>query len=216
LLPALQRVEQQLHAKPKQRVADGGFTSRENIVEMAAQGVDFIGSLPQPDRSSAGKLEQRGVSEAFYPQAFEYDPQQDADRCPAGQTLRPSGAVQRPGRVDHHYRTESGVCAACPCRSQCCPQNATQSRSITRTVEGPEVRQFIDKMATPEAKEIYRQRGPVAEFPHAWIKEKLGLRQFRLRRLSQVLLEVLWACLTYNIQQWTRLRWRLQRSGTSG
>jgi hypothetical protein len=48
----------------------------------------------------------------------------------------------------------------------------------------------------------------VAEFPNAWIKEKLGLRQFRLRGVAKVLLEVLWAALTYNIQQWIRLSWR--------
>lgn len=48
----------------------------------------------------------------------------------------------------------------------------------------------------------------MAEFPNAWIKEKLGLRQFRLRGLVKVRLEVLWAALTYNIQQWVRLSWR--------
>ena len=36
----------------------------------------------------------------------------------------------------------------------------------------------------------------------------MGLRQFRVRGLAKVLLEVLWACLTYNIQQWIRLSWR--------
>src|SRR6516164_1443213 len=48
----------------------------------------------------------------------------------------------------------------------------------------------------------------VAEFPNAWIKTKIGLRQFRLRGLAKVIMETLWACLTYNIQQWIRLRWR--------
>ena len=48
----------------------------------------------------------------------------------------------------------------------------------------------------------------MAEFPNAWIKDKLGLRQFRLRGLVKVGLEVLWAALTYNIQQWIRLSWR--------
>ena len=65
-------------------------------------------------------------------------------------------------------------------------------------------------MATEEAKQIYRQRGAVAEFPNAWIKAKIGLRQFRLRGLIKVTMEATWACLTYNIQQWIRLRWRGQ------
>jgi hypothetical protein len=34
------------------------------------------------------------------------------------------------------------------------------------------------------------------------------LRQFRLRGLVKVRLEVLWAALTYNIQQWIRLSWQ--------
>ena len=63
-------------------------------------------------------------------------------------------------------------------------------------------------METEGAKAIYRQRGAVAEFPNAWLKDKLGLRQFRLRGLMKVRLEVLWAALTYNIQQWIRLSWR--------
>jgi hypothetical protein len=42
---------------------------------------------------------------------------------------------------------------------------------------------FNAKMPTPEAQAIYKQRAGVAEFPNAWIKAKLGLRQFRLRGL---------------------------------
>jgi hypothetical protein len=51
-------------------------------------------------------------------------------------------------------------------------------------------------MQTPEARQIYKQRAGIAEFPNAWIKEKIGLRQFRLRGLAKVTLEALWACLT--------------------
>lgn len=47
----------------------------------------------------------------------------------------------------------------------------------------------------------------MAEFPNAWLKEKLGLRRFRLRGLAKVALEVQWACLTYNLQLWIRRCW---------
>jgi hypothetical protein len=66
-------------------------------------------------------------------------------------------------------------------------------------------------METPEAQSIYKQRAGVAEFPNAWIKDKIGLRQFRLRGLVKVTLEAMWACLTYNICQWIRLCWKPQR-----
>ena len=100
------------------------------------------------------------------------------------------------------------ACAACQFRSECCPGNQHHGRSVVRAVHSPEVRQFAEKMQTEAAKAVYRQRGAVAEFPNAWIKDKLGLKQFRLRGLIKVRLEVLWAALTYNIQQWIRLSWR--------
>ena len=65
-------------------------------------------------------------------------------------------------------------------------------------------------METPEAKQIYRQRGPTAEFPNCWIKEKLGLRKFRLRGLAKARAEALWVVLTYDVQQWVRLCWKVK------
>ncbi len=85
-----------------------------------------------------------------------------------------------------------------------------KGRTISRAVEAPAVQAFITKMQTDAAKAIYRLRGPVAEFPNAWIKAKIGLRQFRVRGHLKVGMEALWACLTYNIQQWIRLSWRTQ------
>jgi hypothetical protein len=48
----------------------------------------------------------------------------------------------------------------------------------------------------------------VAEFLNAWLKEKLGLRWFRVRGLAKVRAGATWAALTYNVQQWIKLRWR--------
>ena len=107
-------------------------------------------------------------------------------------------------------RADWRTCAACPNKSQCCPGNTNKGRAITRAVEAPAVQSFMDKMRTEAAKAVYRLRGAVAEFPNAWIKAKLGLRQFHVRGLPKVFCESLWACLTHNIQQWIRLRWRQQ------
>jgi hypothetical protein len=62
----------------------------------------------------------------------------------------------------------------------------------------------------PAAQAIYRLRGAVAEFPNAWLKAKIGLRQFRVRGLKKVRGEALWACLAYNLLQWVRLRWKVR------
>jgi len=208
LAPGVDKVEENLGQLPKQAVADGGFTSRETILEMDQRGVDFIGSLGDGAAQSAGQMERRGVDPAFRPQAFTYDPERDTYTCPAGKVLVPQGKEKRPGVIHHQYRARAADCAACVFKTKCCPQNAG-GRMVVREEEAPAVVAFRAKMATEEAKQIYRQRGAVAEFPHAWIKDKIGLRQFRLRGLPKVRMEALWACLTYNIKQWIRLHWKV-------
>ena len=166
----------------------------------------MIGRYPRPIQLG-GPTWQRRVSEKFFWTSLAMTPKQDC-RCPVGASLTAKGREFCPGVVLHKYVAKAEVCAACQFRSECCPGNQHHGRSVVRAVHSLEVRQFAEKMQTEEAKAIYRQRGAVAEFPNAWIKEKLGLRQFRLRGLVKVRLEVLWAALTYNIQQWIRLSWR--------
>jgi transposase len=208
LIGAVAQIEQNLGAKPAQVVVDAGFTSRENILTMAEQGVDLIGSLGGANVSWASQQRQRGVSEKFDLDKFSYDAEQNIYRCPAGQSLKHKGREFAPGVVIHKYTAKIETCAACEFRSECCPGNHYHGRSVIRAERSPILEQFAKKMETEAAKTIYRQRGAVAEFPNAWIKDKLGLKQFRLRGLIKVRLEVLWAALTYNIQQWIRLSWR--------
>ncbi len=205
LTPAVAQVQENLAAAPKQMVVDGGFTSRENIVNMAAQGIDLVGSLPEEGALSAASLSRTDRNAEFSRAAFEYDPVQDTYRCPAGKVLEAGPQRKLPGALEHLYRAQAVACQACPFKAQCCPQS--QRRTLIRLEEGPEVQSFRQKMQTPEAQQIYKQRAEVAEFPNAWLKEKLGLRRFRVRGLLKTSCEALWACLTYNIQQWIRLCW---------
>jgi transposase len=208
LIAAVARVEANLGKKPAQVVVDGGLTTRQNIMSMSEQGIDFVGSLAEVNPGIAGQKRKRGVTEEFYPDKFIYDAQQDIFRCPAGEIMRHKGRDFRLGVTFHQYRAPTERCRACAFRSKCCPGNEHHGRSLIRTERAPAMQQFAEKMQTEEAKAIYRLRGAVAEFPNAWIKQKLGLKQFRLRGLLKVGLEVLWAALTYNIQQWVRLSWR--------
>ncbi len=208
LIGAVARVEANLGRKPAQVVVDGGFTTRENVMSMAEQGIDFVGSLAEVNQRIAGQKGKRGVSEAFYTDQFIYDAKKDVYRCPAGTVMKHKGRDFRLGVTFHQYRAPVERCRGCEFRSQCCPGNVHHGRSVIRTERAAAMRQFAQRMESPEGKAVYRQRGAVAEFPNAWIKEKLGLKQFRLRGLVKVELEVLWAALTYNIQQWIRLIWR--------
>jgi hypothetical protein len=213
---AMDRVEEQAGQRPGQAVVDGGFTSRENIEIMAEKGVDLIGSLADRSAQTEAQMRRRGVDEAFHPKAFAYDEAKDEFQCPAGKALRPDGGEKRRGVIQRQYRASWADCSACAFRQRCCPDKHGQGRTVRRAEESAPVRAFLEKMQTAAAKAVYRLRGAIAEFPNAWIKEKIGLRKFHVRGMDKALRETLWACLTYNIQQWIRLRWRARPVAAPG
>jgi hypothetical protein len=206
LIPAIAEIQHNTGRLPEQIVADGAYTKNENIDALAEKGIELIG--PAGEDQTIKSCQLRGVSAEFYPAAFEYDPATDTYHCPAGKALRLKECRHRNGRIEHNYQADPVDCQACPFLKQCCPR--TRSRWLTRIQNSAAVEAFRKKMGTEEARQIYKRRKQIAEFPNAWIKDKLGLRKFRLRGLVKVGTEAVWACLTYNIQQWIRLRWKLQ------
>jgi transposase len=208
LAPGIDRVEHNLGKTPQQVVADGGYVSRDNIIEMKQRQVEFIG--PFGDEAGKGKssYEGRGVSPEYHSSQFIYDVTSDSFRCPQGKILSYEGKEERNHQVSYRYRAQRSDCQGCPVKSQCCPGNRVTGRSVHRSEELAEIAAFRQRMQSEQAREIYRQRAQVAETPNLWIKEKFGLRQFSVRGLSKVRMEALWACLTYNIRVWIRLRWR--------
>ena len=96
LMPAVERIKENVGKIPRQVVADGGYTHWENVVAMNGAGIDFIGSVPDRAAQSAGRFAQRGVEEAFRPEHFVYDEQSDTYTCPEGKTLRHNGRNSSP------------------------------------------------------------------------------------------------------------------------
>ena len=205
LVPGLERVKANTGQTPGQILVDGGYTLKySNIETMAQQGVDLNG--PVAETNSEASFRQRGISRKFYPDQFSYDGTTDTFTCPAGQSLKRAGMSRRDGGIEYRYQALEIDCHTCPFHDQCCPKSS--SRMIVRKENSPAVKAFQAKMQTTQAKQLYRTRAQIAEFPHAWIKEKLGVRQFRLKGLVKVGAEAVWVCLTYNIQQWLRLSWK--------
>ena len=217
LTGSMENVEERTGNKPAQVVADAGYTNRANIMSMADAGIDFIGSFPDWSPAVDAQYARRNIAPEFHNEAFLYDEAADKYVCPAGHDLRHvQKDTRRPGMIDHSYRAKASVCATCPHRSACCPDMKKLGRLVVRSVALPQIVAFHEKMETPAAKEIYRTRSQTAEFPNAWIKEKLGLRQFRTRGKKKTTQEALWAAITYNIQQWIRLIWRPQLAASTG
>ena len=208
LQPALEVVEENLGEKPKQVVVDGGFTNRTNIVKCDAQGIDLVGSMANSQERSEAAMKSQGIDPAFAPHHFHILEAGQQLQCPAGNILPYVRQNQKRGDLYRLFQARSADCLACRYQPQCCPKTAVKGRTVSiRVEEQAEMAAFRQKMELPENRAIYRRRGEVAEFPNAWIKDKLGLRKFNVRGMAKAGSELLWACLTYNIQQWVRLVW---------
>jgi hypothetical protein len=207
LAPAIKRIQATLGRTPKQLLADGDFTNNASVLAAAQAGVDFYGSWNERARDSA-YVKKALAGEEFQRASFQYDNQNDVYLCPAGKILKPTRNIRHSdGTFQIVYRSPAHQCHACPWHAQCCPPSPRRGgRQITRQGVLPVVAAFHAKMSTPEAQMIYRDRGRIAEFPHAWLKDKFRLRRFHIRGLLKAGVELTWAALTFNLLALARLR----------
>ncbi len=65
--------------------------------------------------------------------------------------------------------------------------------------DAPEVAAWRQRMGSPEAKEVYKERAATAETTNADLRTHRGLNRFLVRTIPRVKCVVLWAALTYNL-----------------
>ena len=209
LAAALDDVQERMGRAPSQMVVDGGYSSKDNVILAEERKIDLFGSPGDPGQRVANALKSSGIGPGFEPGAFVQIEGTNSVQCPAGKVLAYVRQSQKRHTRYAQYKAEAADCAACAKKSQCCPKSEGKGRTVSVVVKEHEaVTEFRRKMEQPEAKAIYKQRGAVAEFPNAWLKDKINLWKFRLRGLAKVATEALWACFTYNVMVWERLVWR--------
>src|SRR6202140_4959152 len=123
LLPAVDRVEQRLNKSPQQMVADRGYTTRENIEEMARREIDFLGTMRYVPRGA-------NLPNQLPPSAFLYQPERNRCVCPEGKVLhkqrqRKVGA----GMIYHVYEARFEIA-----------KPALANRSVVQTTKRTAVR----------------------------------------------------------------------------
>lgn len=203
---ALDEIEKNVGRLPAQVVADGGFTTLQAIEEMDRRGVDFYGSLPDPRERAEAAMKSHGIEPQFAPHFFILQAETRTAECPAGKPMKYLRRGQKRGEWYESYRARGADCMACAWQKQCCPKTAEKGRIVS--FRGPErkvIAEFRRKMASAEGRAIYKRRGAVAEFPFAWIKERMKLRKFRLFGLVKATQEAVWASLAYNVMLWLRV-----------
>ena len=85
------------------------------------------------------------------------------------------------------------------------PRNKPEhERYEPRYGDGPEVAQWRQRMATDEAKAIYRQRGAVAEWTNAQVRLH-GVSQFSVRGVAKVTSVMLLVAVAHNLLRWASM-----------
>jgi hypothetical protein len=117
-----------------------------------------------------------------------------------GRTLDYShdNAYKRDEKKGTYQIYECSSCAGCPLAAQCLPKNATERRIGRDEYEASRER-MAERMKTEEGRAQYKRRSHVAETPFANLKSKMNFRQFLLRGLEKVEMELRWAAASYNM-----------------
>lgn len=164
------------------KMADGGFRPAYNVqiaTDTASRivtgvSVDNIGSDMGHINPMLDQIHQR------------------TDRLP-GEHLADGGYAQH---ADIQKADERGVTVYAP------PPKPRERTCKKPRPEDPEaIARWRDRMATPEAKEIYKERASTAETVNANLRCLKGLDRLLVRTIPKVLCVALWSVLAYNIER---------------
>ena len=168
-------------------LADRGYFDGEEV--LACESLGAVPYIPRPLTSGA-KADGR-----FGKQDFVYLRDQDAYRCPAGQTLGRRMTTIEKGQTLHRYWNLS-ACGACALKAQCTP---SKERRVTRwdheaIIEAMQAR--LDRR--PKA---MRVRRATVEHVFGTLKAWMGSTHFRMRTLEKVQTEMSLQVLAYNLRR---------------
>ena len=130
----------------------------------------------------------------FTRDAFSYDPETDAYRCPADKPLTYRGTVQ--ASQVRRYRSRAADCAACPLKLRC---TTARQRAVTRLVT-EEARDHARALAGTDAYIRARRRRKRVERVFGHLKRNLKMRYLKLRGLAGAAEEFTMAATAYNLQ----------------
>jgi transposase len=140
----------------------------------------------------------RKRSPFFGPERFTYEPENNRYICPAGQPLNYGGWVHR-NRAFNYIGTPK-KCGPCALRTQC---TSAAFRGLIIHQNEPARQRARELVNTPEFTKAQRQRKKV-EALFAELKNQIGLRRLRLRRLRFVREQFFLAAVAQNIKRLMR------------
>jgi transposase len=203
LEPMIERMVDNLGVKPKDVLVDSGYVSVRHLEFCSLAGITLYGPCQENDYSSQnGKKAQRNQHTELPKSAFTWLADEQTYQCPEGHRLHFTN-TQTQQRADHKitlslYACPPEHCQACP-RQSACTRTPEKGRTVSRMENEELLDALRERLQTPEAQELYKQRSRTVELNFADMKEHRGLRRFHGRGMNRVTAEVGSLVLAHNL-----------------
>ena len=200
--PMLERIANWTGVKPKAVLVDAGYVTACNLAICEQAGIVLYGPWQENDFSKE-KKKQVAKPRPIAKEHFTWVPEQNMYRCPEGHPMPWIGHQKRrqsDGQVNtvHSYRCSPQHCGACP-RQASCSANPKRGRAVKRSEHEALVETHRTRMATTEAKSLYRLRSQTVELGFADFKQHRAMRQFSGRGRSRAQRQVGLTVLVHNL-----------------
>lgn len=197
----LERCVDLVGRKPQVLLADAGYAGGSDVAVCEQAGVTLYAPVSENDFSEAKRRKQK------LPQIpkkdFAWLPEEQTYRCPEGHQLVRGRTISLARSNDrtvlqtiYHCPRERGT--QCPRREECTP-SAGAGRTVRRLEHEDLLEKLRDRMATAEAKELYRLRHRTVELRYADLKEHRKMRRFHSYGLRRARGQIGAAVLAYNL-----------------
>lgn len=194
---------------PKSLIGDAGYCSQLDIVLCDKLKINLCAPYQENEHTAAKKSAK--APKQYDKSKFEFIPDENAFRCPAGQTLHQIGTenvARRDGEETVKrliYKSSTANCQGCPQKEQCCPKSKS-GRIVKRSEYEDLIDQHRAKMKTPEQKALYRLRGQTIELGFAQAKHNHKFTRFTGRGRDLANTEVGLIVMMLNIKRIHRLQ----------
>jgi len=188
----LEEVKDTTGSQASTSTADAGYFSGEELEKIEDLGADVYVNIPLEHNRSADK----SSADPYHSNNFSYDRTRDVFICPHGQIL------ERAGTRGSYSAYRCRGFKRCSHKAACTKSRQYKRIMVHRCHES--IRRHKQKVASVEAQELLRQRGPLIERIFGWIKEQYGLRRLLSRGLENARAWWYLACTVYNLRKiWT-------------
>ena len=203
LKPFLDVIESSYFALPEYIVADAGYGSEENYV-------DIIENRQLTPLITYGmylkEQERRYKKDAFKTANWDYETVDDYYTCPNGKRLIFKYNSQRKdknGFVRNFRVYECEDCCNCPYRSQCCKAKEGNNRKISINVKWEQQKEYIRaQLSDKKTGKIYKRRKIDVEPVFGFLKANLRFNRFTVRGKFKAKIEMGLALMAVNLRKY--------------